>query len=81
MKKILVFIFTLLITNAFAQSSDFNDLLKAYVDKDGNVNYKSLKENENKLGSYLASLERTSPKESWSDNKKKAFWINVWRSK
>lgn len=80
MKKILVFIFTLLITNAFAQSSDFNDLLKAYVDKDGNVNYKSLKENENKLGSYLASLERTSPKESWSDNKKKAFWINVYNA-
>jgi len=81
MKKILlllVAIFTL--SNANAQTSIFNNLLQKNVTKNGIVDYKSLKENPSELNSYISYLENTTPDNSWSANKQKAFWINAYNA-
>lgn len=81
MKKILlilVAIFTLSQVNA--QTSIFNSLLQKHVTKSGIVDYKSLKNDEAKLDSYISYLEKTTPASSWSTNKQKAFWINAYNA-
>ncbi|WP_341220991.1 DUF547 domain-containing protein [Polaribacter atrinae] len=81
MKKILltlVAIFTLSQVNA--QTSIFNSLLQKHVTKSGVVDYKSLKNDEAKLDSYLSYLEKTTPASSWSENKQRAFWINAYNA-
>ena len=64
----------------YSQTGDFNNLLQTHVNDKGFVDYKSLKKNEGKLDTYLAYLEKTSPEKSWSADKEKAFWINVYNA-
>ncbi|QTD38809.1 DUF547 domain-containing protein [Polaribacter batillariae] len=81
MKKILltlITVFTFAQTNA--QTSIFNNLLQKHVTEDGVVDYKAFKEDKAKLDSYISYLEKTSPESSWSENKKKAFWINAYNA-
>lgn len=81
MKKILLLliaVFTLSQVNA--QTSIFNDLLQKHVTKVGIVDYKSFKNDESKLDSFISYLEKTSPDNSWSENKQKAFWINAYNA-
>jgi hypothetical protein len=81
MKKtslLFVAIFTFLQVNA--QTSIFNNLLQAHVTNEGVVDYKSFKADKSKLDSYISYLENTNPDNSWSDNKKKAFWINAYNA-
>ena len=80
MKKLYILLFILSFGVTNAQNSNFNELLQAYVDDKGNVDYKSIKSNESKLDSYLSYLNETSVKKDWSDNKEKAFWINVYNA-
>ena len=81
MKKILLSLITFLtFSQGYAQTSIFNDLLQKHVTKDGIVDYKSFKNNEAKLDSYISYLEKTSPEKSWSKNKQKAFWINAYNA-
>ena len=81
MKKILLSLIILLtFSQGYAQTSIFNDLLQKHVTKDGIVDYKSFKNNEAKLDSYISYLEKTSPEKSWSKNKQKAFWINAYNA-
>jgi hypothetical protein len=81
MKKILLSLIILLtFSQGYAQISIFNDLLQKHVTKDGIVDYKSFKNNEAKLDSYISYLEKTSPEKSWSKNKQKAFWINAYNA-
>ena len=68
------------IIQAKAQTSLFNDLLQKHVSDNGIVDYKSFKADELKLDSYLSYLEKTTPKNSWSENKQKAFWINAYNA-
>lgn len=79
MKKFITFIFIVSFVTIQAQTSNFNALLQANVDKQGNVDYKSLKASEAKLNNYLAYLNNTSPK-NWSVDKEKAFWINAYNA-
>ena len=79
-KKLILSIFILSVVAIQAQSSDFNSLLKENVDKQGNVDYKSLKNNEADLDLYLNYLSKTTPSKEWSKNKEKAFWINVYNA-
>lgn len=72
-KLLLLLIIVLTFSQGYAQTSIFNDLLQKNVTEDGIVDYKSLKENEAKLDSYITYLEKTSPEKSWSENKQKAF--------
>jgi hypothetical protein len=81
MKKIgLLLVALLLVSQVNAQTAVFNDLLQKHVTKDGIVDYKSFKNDEAKLDNYISYLEKTSPAESWSENKQKAFWINAYNA-
>ena len=63
-----------------AQESDYQNLLSSYVSDEGFVDYKGLKNEEAKLDVYLSYLQNTSAENSWSDNRKKAFWINAYNA-
>ena len=81
MKKIgLLFILIITFSQGYAQTSIFNNLLQKHVTKNGIVDYKSFKNDEAKLDTYISYLEKTSPANSWSDNKQKAFWINAYNA-
>ena len=75
---VLIAIFTLSQVNA--QTEIFNNLLQKHVTKNGFVDYKSFKKEEAKLNEFISYLEKTSPENSWSKNKQKAFWINAYNA-
>jgi hypothetical protein len=79
MKKILVLL--LIITfQSQAQTEVFDALLSKHVSEDGFVDYPAMKNDKAKLDSYINYLSETKPPASWSDNKKKAFWINAYNA-
>ena len=80
MRKFITLILIITLTKVYSQTGDFNNLLQTHVNDKGFVDYKSLKKNEGKLDTYLAYLEKTSPEKSWSADKEKAFWINVYNA-
>jgi hypothetical protein len=60
--------------------SDWNVLLQQHVSEKGNVNYKGFKKDELKLKSYLTSLSKDMPNDSWSKDGKMAYWINAYNA-
>lgn len=81
MKKIfLLFAFILITLQISAQTSIFNNLLQKHVSSDGVVDYKSFKNDEIELNKYILYLEKTSPENSWSEKKQRAFWINAYNA-
>ena len=80
MKKLLIFFVVFSFYQSKAQTSIFNDLLQKHVSKNGIVDYKSFKTDEQKLDTFLSYLEITSPEKTWSKNKQKAFWINAYNA-
>jgi hypothetical protein len=81
MKKIFLILITILAFNQInGQTAIFNDLLQKHVTKDGFVDYKNFKADKVNLDSYISYLEKTSPNQSWSTNKQKAFWINAYNT-
>ncbi|NMM49987.1 DUF547 domain-containing protein [Marinigracilibium pacificum] len=58
--------------------SPFSTLLKKYVDDQGMVDYKGLRENKNILDNYLETLSNNPPSQNWSDNEQLAYWINAY---
>ena len=60
--------------------SDWNVLLQQHVSEKGNVNYKGFKKEELKLKSYLTSLSKHMPDDSWSKDEKMAYWINAYNA-
>ncbi|MDG2052581.1 MAG: DUF547 domain-containing protein [Flavobacteriaceae bacterium] len=60
--------------------SDWNILLGLHVSEKGNVNYKGFKKDELKLKSYLTSLSKDMPNDSWSKDGKMAYWINAYNA-
>lgn len=79
MKKLL-FLFLIVAFQAQAQTESFDSLLKAHVSEDGFVDYPAMKNDKAKLDAYIVYLSKTTPASSWSDNKKKAFWINAYNA-
>lgn len=81
MKKNLFFIaFIFTVFQVKAQTTIFNDLLQKHVSETGVVDYKSFKNDETTLDTYLDYLSETSPEKTWSENKQKAFWINAYNA-
>ena len=81
MKKalfLIIAVFTFLQVNG--QTSIFNDLLQKHVSENGIVDYKSFKNDEPKLATYISYLQNTKPDNTWSKNKQKAFWINAYNA-
>jgi hypothetical protein len=58
----------------------FNALLKKYVSKNGNVNYKGFKNDRILLSNYIQSLSENTPKNDWSKEDKLAYWINAYNA-
>ncbi|MFZ1029271.1 MAG: DUF547 domain-containing protein [Limnoraphis robusta] len=72
---------TLAATEPFSYQN-YQQILSIYVDENGNVNYKALKENRQNLDKFNASLATLSPQsfENWTEKEKIAFWINAYNS-
>lgn len=58
----------------------FDDFLKKYVSSTGEVNYKSIKQNESELNEYLNTLKNNPIQSNWNNNKKLAYWINAYNA-
>ncbi len=85
MNKFTVFLASILLSiSLFGQSgvshNGFDQLLQKYVDDQGMVNYKGLKQDRSKLKSYLAILENNAPQKSWTRDQKLAYWINAYNA-
>ena len=79
MKQLITAIFFLLTINFYGQKNIYQSLLVSYVDPaSGYVYYKNLKSEKEKLNAYLDDLSKNSPEASWSKDKKKAYWLNVY---
>jgi hypothetical protein len=61
---------------------DYSLILANYVDEEGRVNYKKLKENETELMAFLQALESLEVQvyKSWSQEESIAFWINAYNA-
>lgn len=64
----------------FVDNNTWDDLLKTYVSIDGKVNYSGFKKDKSQLEAYLQYLNEHTPDNSWTENKKLAFWINVYNA-
>ncbi|MCL6267639.1 DUF547 domain-containing protein [Flagellimonas myxillae] len=58
----------------------WGDLLKKYVDGDGNVDYLGFKGDVSQLDSYLLELSLNPPTTQWDNNQKLAFYINLYNA-
>ena len=78
--KIAAVVFLLMSVSLFSQIEEFDTLLKNNVTKEGVVDYKKILKNTEKLDIYINYLVKTSPEVSWSDDQKKAFWMNAYNA-
>ena len=60
--------------------SQWDKLLKKYVDNEGMVNYKGFKKDEAKLGEYLQKLSEKNPTDDWSVQELLAYYINLYNA-
>ena len=79
MRKLLFLALTVVFQNQ-AQTELYDNLLKKHVSEDGFVNYPAMVKDKAKLDCYINYLSETTPENSWSNQKKKAFWINAYNA-
>ncbi|MDC7999583.1 DUF547 domain-containing protein [Aequorivita todarodis] len=60
--------------------SQWDKLLKKYVDDEGMVNYKGFKKDEAKLNEYLQMLSEKNPTDDWSVQELLAYYINLYNA-
>ena len=60
--------------------SPWSELLLAYVDSTGWVNYKGFVQDSVKLNKYLTNLSNCTPSAKWNKEEKLAYWINVYNA-
>jgi len=74
----------LIAVTAFAQKApshqQWDKLLKKHVNAAGLVDYKGFKKDQDELNTYLKTLSDNAPQDNWSENDKKAFWINAYNA-
>ncbi len=58
----------------------WDNLLKKYISKNGNVDYNAFKNNRKLLSNYISSLSDTMPIETWTKQEKLAYWINAYNA-
>ncbi|MBO3115702.1 DUF547 domain-containing protein [Winogradskyella sp. DF17] len=66
----------------YAQPSHdiWNNLLKAHVSSNGNVDYQGIQNNTEDLENYISVLQNNMPTENWAKNEKLAYWINAYNA-
>lgn len=62
-----------------ANHSGWNEFLGRHV-INGQVNYKGIKKDMNSLSDYLRELRTNSPTIDWTDNERKAYYINLYNA-
>lgn len=62
------------------QHKQWNQLLQAHVDNNGDVDYKAFQKNQAQLDAYLDLLNENPPQDSWTTNEKKAYLINAYNA-
>ena len=62
--------------------NDYAAVLKSYVDDAGMVNYKNLKADSEKLGTFVTSMSKLDPNSfnKWRKKEKIAFWLNAYNA-
>ena len=90
MKKGLIIFFTVALLAGCSAAQNNNSkapthekwtaLLQQYVNNDGLVNYRGIKNESAKLDEYLAILSKQKPAKNWSKNETLAFWINAYNA-
>lgn len=79
-----LYVFVLLVITPIVLTSQSNvaysDLLKKYVSEQGNVNYRGFISERPKFEAYLAHLSKYYPSSDWSENQRKAYWINAYNA-
>lgn len=78
--RILIFIVMFSSYHLLSQEQILHQLLQKHVSDEGFVNYTSFQKNLSNLKEYIAYIEKTTPKKSWSENKQKAFYINAYNA-
>jgi len=67
-------------TTQTVDHAQFDALLKKYVAKNGDVDYKGFKNDSDKLNSYINYLEQQTPSKAWSVETQLAYFINVYNA-
>ncbi|MFP5470818.1 MAG: DUF547 domain-containing protein [Bacteroidia bacterium] len=92
MKKIFTSVFFIVVALfTFAQKEEpipqesvsheqWESLLKLYVNVPGNVNYEGFKRDKDKLESYVSYLKSMPIQDEWTDDAKKAYWLNIYNA-
>lgn len=83
MKIYILFFLLIFLNSIYAQNFDhskWDTFLKLHVDQTGNVDYKSIKEDESKLKEYLNQFIKKAPSKSWRKEEKLAYWINAYNA-
>lgn len=80
MKTVILFLGLLTAVQLQSQTTVLHNLLQKHVDEKGMVDYLSLKKDLPKLKKYTAYLAKTTPNNTWSTNKQKAFYINAYNA-
>ena len=62
------------------EHTSFSALLREHVDASGCVNYQGLQNDSTRLNTYLSLLETHHPNASWTENQRKAYWINAYNA-
>ncbi len=83
-------VLTIIVISATAQPKGNSDhppsnqlytkILQKYVNSSGLVNYKGLKNDKAEFDQYLKILSAIHPSDKWSNNEKKAYWINAYNA-
>lgn len=60
--------------------SEWDQLLKKYVNDKGFVNYKGFKTDQDKLQAYLTKLSKFEPNDQWSVQELLAYYINLYNA-
>ncbi|RLD60524.1 MAG: DUF547 domain-containing protein, partial [Bacteroidetes bacterium] len=58
----------------------WNSLLQKHVNTKGVVNYVEWKKEETALNTYINMLSTNTPKETWPDNERLSFWMNLYNA-
>lgn len=65
---------------AVPSHSDWDKILKKYVNDAGWVDYKGIIKDKAEFQKYLDKLSANPPQKSWSSKDKEAFWINAYNA-
>ncbi|MEZ4803605.1 MAG: DUF547 domain-containing protein [Gelidibacter sp.] len=60
--------------------SDWDKLLKKYVNDEGFVDYKGFKNGDDKLNAYITKLSKFEPNKDWSVQELLAYYINLYNA-